>query len=124
MTLAAVAPADALDFRPSGAIAVGVIGPNQYDQGKARGMLAATFVNFWQPSDSWSIGGLGLGFRASNGIYQGLSELGLSIPVVTHRHGIWMQQAGILIQRGDLQKNAFFVGFGMTVPTRSRSSRR
>jgi hypothetical protein len=106
-------PADASTLRPGAVVGLGVVGPNQYDNGQAKGMVVAGVHGPWHPDESWSFGGLALGFRASNGLTGDFSEVGITVPLATYRKGRWISQAGVMIQRLNLQKHVFFLGAGV-----------
>jgi hypothetical protein len=122
LPLVPAASASPLGLRYGATAGVGIVGPDQYDHGKAKGIFTAGSDGFFQPSDWLSFGGLGLGFRASGGIARDFSEIGITFPLITLRRGLWTTQTGMMIQRLNFEKHLFYVGTGISLP-KSRGGR-
>lgn len=96
----------------------GVVGPAQFDQGRLKLMTTANATGFLRAGDSVSFGGVGLAVRATHGADRffdrgNFDELGLSVPFVTYRRNRSVAQLGVGIQRANLRKNFYYLGFGM-----------
>lgn len=113
--LAGAVPASAAPhwFAPGIVAGVGVVGRNQYDNGQAKVTFAGSVTTgMWRPHRKWSLFGLGLGFRASNGA-QDFDEIGVVVPLVTFHKGAWITQAGAMVQRLNGRKHLWYLGTGV-----------
>jgi hypothetical protein len=121
--LACAAPASAAPqwLAPGIVGGVGVVGQNQYDNGQAKVTFAASVTTgMWRPHRKWSLVGLGVGFRASNGA-QGFDEIGVVVPLVTFHKGAWITQAGAMVQRLNGRKHLWYLGTGVGFQGRQSS---
>ena len=96
----------------------GAVGPAQFDQGEVKLMATANATGFLRVGDSVSFGGVGLAVRATHGVDRffergNFDELGLSVPFVTYRRNRLVAQLGVEIQRANLQKNLYYLAFGI-----------
>lgn len=120
MVFAGVLEASALDRNLL--VGWGVVGPAQYDQGLYKGMATANLTGFVSIGDSLSLGGLGVAVRATDGL-DTLDEFGLAVPFATYHLGRGVAQIGVEIQRSNLQKNFYYLGFGLSFGTRGTRDR-
>jgi hypothetical protein len=98
---------------PGIVVGVGVVGTNQYDNGQAKCTFAASLTTgLWRPHERWSLLGLGMGLRASNGL-EDFDEIGVVVPIVTFHKGAWITQAGWMVQRLNGEKHLWYLGTGI-----------
>ncbi len=107
------AAAEASALEPNLLAGYGVIGPDQYDQGKVRAVITANLTGFVELGQSWSLGGVGVASRTNPHLHWRFDEFGLAVPFVTYRRGRVRAQVGAGIQRLNLMKNFYYVTVGI-----------
>jgi hypothetical protein len=107
-------------------VGFGWVGPAQYDQGYMKPMMTVNATGMIRIGEV-HIGGVGLAVRATEGgvrrlfAHKNFDELGLAVPVVTARLlGRSVVQAGVEIQRSNLQKNFYYFAIGAAFGGRPR----
>jgi hypothetical protein len=111
--LMTAAAADVFALEPNLLGGYGVIGPDQYDQGKIRAVITVNLAGLVELGSSWSLGGVGVVSRTNPHLHWRFDEFALAAPFVTYRRGRARAQVGAGIQRLNLMKNFYYLTVGI-----------